>query len=659
MKEPEDVFFSKEQIERSIKKLNKLHPFFGTVFLAFKEVDLPIGETKQIRFSSTLEAFLQKYYRPASQYNEFFIPFMLPEKEKRWKSRSYINILLTNTNNIFSTIFIHPEGSDDWGWQPNYIEALISNSIPLFDLAVWLFHSRDWNNSINVSDLIQAFFIEFHISQEEQKLFTTADLASVEPLFQEKRINTETLFSIIGPPPTKRGESSKNRKRDTGYTPILLFNSLNTLAEYGTKLQQLKLIEVGPAELIELDLAPRLNLITGDNALGKTFLLECAWWALTGTWASKSPALPHPNAQKPEIIFQVGKEYQLNRAQKAEYKWQTQNWGDVKNRNRLPGLSIFCQADGSFAVWDLARFDGIKKSSEETDALIRISPIEIWDGVRKIRNNKTIVRCRGLIEDWLTWQTASDPSLFNAFSAALKELSPHPQYPLIPGEPTRIPDEERDVRDVPTLNLPYGSVPITLCPAGIKRIVALAYLLVWAWHEHVINSKLIHEEPQRSIVLLIDEMEAHLHPFWQRVIVPAVLQVIQALSEEVGTQVIIATHSPLVLASVESLFKDDTDSLFHLSLENGLVQLNELPFIKRGRVDQWLTSDTFGLAQPRSIDAENAIEVANKLQLTKNPSQEKVQEVSDQLVKVLAPDDEFWPLWTYFAQQKGVRFDAR
>ena len=30
--------------------------------------------------------------------------------------------------------------------------------------------------------------------------------------------------------------------------------------------------------LMEMELAPRLNLITGDNGLGKSFLLDVAWW---------------------------------------------------------------------------------------------------------------------------------------------------------------------------------------------------------------------------------------------------------------------------------------------------------------------------------------------------------------------------------------------
>jgi recombinational DNA repair ATPase RecF len=49
-------------------------------------------------------------------------------------------------------------------------------------------------------------------------------------------------------------------------------------------LEFLHLKYVGPAPEMEMHLAPRLNLITGDNGLGKTFLMEIAWWVLTKNW---------------------------------------------------------------------------------------------------------------------------------------------------------------------------------------------------------------------------------------------------------------------------------------------------------------------------------------------------------------------------------------
>lgn len=56
-------------------------------------------------------------------------------------------------------------------------------------------------------------------------------------------------------------------------------------------LNYLKLRNVGPAPQLELELGPRINLITGDNGLGKSFLLDVAWRALTRTW-SALPARP-------------------------------------------------------------------------------------------------------------------------------------------------------------------------------------------------------------------------------------------------------------------------------------------------------------------------------------------------------------------------------
>ena len=51
-----------------------------------------------------------------------------------------------------------------------------------------------------------------------------------------------------------------------------------------TMLESLYLKNVGPAPEMEMELAPRLNLITGDNGLSKSFLLDAAWWALTRQW---------------------------------------------------------------------------------------------------------------------------------------------------------------------------------------------------------------------------------------------------------------------------------------------------------------------------------------------------------------------------------------
>jgi len=118
----------------------------------------------------------------------------------------------------------------------------------------------------------------------------------------------------------------------------------------------------------------------------------------------------------------------------------------------------------------------------------------------------------------------------------------------------------------------------------------------------------------KEIVFLIDEAEAHLHPRWQRQILPAILEVVDAITGEHDTkvQVIATTYSPLVLASLESLFNYDLDSWFDMDLdsETRSVVLEKKDYVRRGDISNWLTSDAFDLKEARSLPAEEAITAA-------------------------------------------------
>ena len=73
-------------------------------------------------------------------------------------------------------------------------------------------------------------------------------------------------------------------------------------------LERLELKNVGPAPEMALDMAPRLNLITGDNGLGKSFLLDVAWWALTRKWPRDlNPRLTSGYAARPTDIRKPAK----------------------------------------------------------------------------------------------------------------------------------------------------------------------------------------------------------------------------------------------------------------------------------------------------------------------------------------------------------------
>ena len=91
---------------------------------------------------------------------------------------------------------------------------------------------------------------------------------------------------------------------------------------------RLKLQHIGPAPELEVEeFGPRLNLITGDNGLGKTFLLDACWYALTRTWADGNAFYPSPDVPKeppPAIEYAVIGKTGTEAENRAEYQFRDQ-----------------------------------------------------------------------------------------------------------------------------------------------------------------------------------------------------------------------------------------------------------------------------------------------------------------------------------------------
>ena len=320
------------------------------------------------------------------------------------------------------------------------------------------------------------------------------------------------------------------------------------------------------------------------------------------------------------------------------------------------GIIVFARADGGFSVWDVARNIGrhpIKDGPDDRPTAFHFTRQQVWDGLEVNGDGKKRVLCNGLIDDWLLWQGRLSEE-FTQLKAVLGALSPSPDEPLEPGEPTRVSLD--DVRDFPTLQTPYQQdVPIIHASSGIRRIVALAYLLVWAWREHVAASRLLRQPPSKQIVLLIDEVEAHLHPRWQRVILPALLRVVDVLTgtDEVPVQLVAASHSPLLLASLEPHFDPARDGLWKLELRDQQVHLEKEPWALRGDASAWLTSDIFDLPTARSVESERAIQRASQAMQDDAPTDE-LREITAELGRLLKGTDPFWVRWNHLLHRRGA-----
>ena len=164
------------------------------------------------------------------------------------------------------------------------------------------------------------------------------------------------------------------------------------------------------------------------------------------------------------------------------------------------------------------------------------------------------------------------------------------------------PPAEVDDKPRVEFHTPYGWVPIKRLGLGYGSLIAWMVDLATRLFERYPKSANPIAEPA---VVLVDELDLHLHPRWQR-------SIMSYLSARfVNTQFIVTAHSPLVVQAAHDA------NIAVLRREGDHVVIDQSISAVRGwRVDQVLTSDIFGLdsARPPEFDASLA---ARKKLLTK------------------------------------------
>ncbi|MDD5941966.1 AAA family ATPase [Fibrobacter sp.] len=403
---------------------------------------------------------------------------------------------------------------------------------------------------------------------------------------------------------------------------------------------------VGPIKRLSVSFAKRLNVLTGDNGLGKTFFLDTVWYAMTRKWPAEvnqnlfSGLVGRPQDPTSEsfIRFNLTTEHDNHVDYKATFDRAEQGWGGRVGRPYNAGLVIYALADGSFCVWDPARNywkNGATADIQKRRPAFVFSSREIWEGQKD--GDKSV--CNGLLADMLKWQDQKG-SEFRILENLLLNLSP-PDFSLKVSTPTRLSVD--DVRDIPTIAMPYGNVPVLHASAGIRRILALAYCLTWAYSEHCKASQLRGVPTASQVTFLMDEVEAHLHPRWQKKVLNSILAAIgEMYGEGADVQVIASTHSALVMTSLEDIFDKSLDKWFDFdSVDGGIINFEERSFEKMGSSDSWLTSEAFDLTSPRSPESEALLKKMNEaLREDSGANPEYIRGLYNKLLLKLSPLDE-------------------
>lgn len=429
-------------------------------------------------------------------------------------------------------------------------------------------------------------------------------------------------------------------------------------------LECLKLTNVGPATETTLELAPRFNLFTGDNGLGKSFLLDVAWWAYTTSWPqevnprmiSGLPAQPRDPTEAANIRLDFRDDmYGSRMSVNADYFKNTRLWWKDPSYQWSSGIVVYAHSDGSFSVWDPIRnFWSQRGRGPDRRWAYVFTEAEVWDGLWKRSDSRPVPVCNGLLYDWAHWINAKDDRA-EAMAAALHALAPTPAETFAPGPLVRVSLD--DARIIPSIEMHnVGPAPVLHASAGVRRAVALAYMLTWAHSEHQLVAEQTGHLPVRQVIVLFDEVESHLHPRWQRSILKCLQEAGSAIFADVDFQYLVSTHSPLVLASAEPWFDAEKDAWFDIDLAGDPpeVHLERRPFVRLGTVGHWLTSEAFDLATDRgSLEAEEAVLKAKEILREPEPALDAVMKVDESLRRTLSELDPFWVRWSAFVERCG------
>ncbi len=142
---------------------------------------------------------------------------------------------------------------------------------------------------------------------------------------------------------------------------------------------------------------------------------------------------------------------------------------------------------------------------------------------------------------------------------------------------------------------PYGWVRLRDMSLGYQTLVVWLTDLADKLFVRYPDSKNPLEEPA---IVLIDEIDLHLHPSWQRKLLKSLSEIFK------NTQFIATAHSPLVVQAA-----GDVDANVVLLRREGdqTVVVTDVADVRGWRLDQILTSELFGLETARSPATERKL----------------------------------------------------
>ena len=399
----------------------------------------------------------------------------------------------------------------------------------------------------------------------------------------------------------------------------------------------------------------RWTLLVGDNGVGKTTLLQClAWMRPTpyySTATEQEGIQPLLHDQDPPVMARLLREgagittlraemvqisfltSQLPRTARVrtgiEVRARNNKFHDAKLIDNKPKKTV----DPFIITYGANRHMGhqnVGKSPESGSVdLLQTDDTELIDAAEVLSaldysSYKERSKARARLE-----------KMKHALAEILPFIAESDDIEILGPQQPGGSDESGGLR----FRTPYGRVLLDGLSLGHRTVTAWIVDLAWRLIVEYPESAKPLEEPA---VVLIDEIDLHLHPYWQRTIM-------QQLSEHFpNVQFVATTHSPLMITSMINV-----NVAVLKQVDDDVVIDNDLGAVEGWRVDQVLV-DLFGLKSARSKRFEDLMNEREKLLAKKRVTvQEKAR------LKKIAEDLSSLPTAEHRKDQEAMDFVQR
>lgn len=362
------------------------------------------------------------------------------------------------------------------------------------------------------------------------------------------------------------------------------------------RITQLEMKRIGPFGDLTLEFPEKpkgmeekaeIHILTGENGTGKSTLLKILTVCVSSQFLK--PDYDWQNYSSIKASFSQGNSTELHFSGIGQYflksyndLFELQYWFPYGNLQKPFGIAFF--AYSGHRRFDHASIVGIKEIATHPfehalDFRQSINPENILQWIANNIAGQALAQVGGNLEE-----SQQLRQIMAKLESTITEIIQKPIRFQVKTKPYNV------VVDVEGEELDFNQLP-----DGLKSIISwISDLLM-----RMDRVKWENDTPvfDRNFILFLDEIEVHMHPAWQRKILPVVQKLFP------NAQIFISTHSPFVVGSVDGawihkLVKPNGDS----KLAEGYPKLSE-----DGNSFRYWLDEVFDVSAEFGIGAENQL----------------------------------------------------